>query len=361
MRLPAFSVPHLASLNLSGLRCYDVSEEQCSDSVGLFDKTVSSCEQDNKSGQPLSSRLSATRRSLTRRLGDLLLGKRAIDAALLEDLETLLLSADVGVETTQGLVGQISTQLARKELVDGQAVYRQLRQSILEIIEPCSQPLVITADARPFVIMIVGVNGVGKTTTIGKLAQRLTASGLSVLIAAADTFRAAAIEQLQRWGERAGVPVIAQHTGADAAAVTHDALNAARARQTDVLIVDTAGRQHTNVSLMDELQKITRVLKKIDPQAPHEVLLVVDAVTGQNAISQLDHFRNAVGVTGLCITKLDGTAKGGILIALAARTALPIRYIGIGEGADDLLDFNAGQFVEALFAADTGSKKQDPD
>lgn len=329
--------------------------------MGLFDKTVSSCEQDNKSGQPLSSRLSATRRSLTRRLGDLLLGKRAIDAALLEDLETLLLSADVGVETTQGLVGQISTQLARKELVDGQAVYRQLRQSILEIIEPCSQPLVITADARPFVIMIVGVNGVGKTTTIGKLAQRLTASGLSVLIAAADTFRAAAIEQLQRWGERAGVPVIAQHTGADAAAVTHDALNAARARQTDVLIVDTAGRQHTNVSLMDELQKITRVLKKIDPQAPHEVLLVVDAVTGQNAISQLDHFRNAVGVTGLCITKLDGTAKGGILIALAARTALPIRYIGIGEGADDLLDFNAGQFVEALFAADTGSKKQDPD
>lgn len=329
--------------------------------MGLFDKTVSSCEQDNKSGQPLSSRLSATRRSLTRRLGDLLLGKRAIDAALLEDLETLLLSADVGVETTQGLVGQISTQLARKELVDGQAVYRQLRQSILEIIEPCSQPLVITADARPFVIMIVGVNGVGKTTTIGKLAQRLTASGLSVLIAAADTFRAAAIEQLQRWGERAGVPVIAQHTGADAAAVTHDALNAARARQTDVLIVDTAGRQHTNVSLMDELQKITRVLKKIDPQAPHEVLLVVDAVTGQNAISQLDHFRNAVGVTGLCITKLDGTAKGGILIALAARTALPIRYIGIGEGTDDLLDFNAGQFVEALFAADTGSKKQDPD
>lgn len=328
--------------------------------MGLFDKTVSSREQDNRSGQPLSSRLGATRRSLTRRLGDLLLGKHVIDAGLLEDLETLLLSADVGVETTQNLVDQISKQLARKELVDGQAVYRQLRRSILEIVEPCSQPLTISADTRPFVIMIVGVNGVGKTTTIGKLAQRLSASGLSVIIAAADTFRAAAIEQLQRWGERAGVPVIAQHTGADAAAVTHDALNAARARRTDVLIVDTAGRQHTNVSLMDELQKITRVLRKIDPQAPHEVLLVVDAVTGQNAISQLDHFHRAVGVTGLCITKLDGTAKGGILIALAARAALPIRYIGVGEGVDDLLDFNAEQFVEALFARDTSPKKQGP-
>ncbi len=180
------------------------------------------------------------------------------------------------------------------------------------------------------------------------------------MIAAADTFRAAAIEQLQRWGERAGVPVIAQHTGADAAAVTHDALNAARARGTDVLIVDTAGRQHTNVSLMDELQKIARVLKKLDPQAPHEVLLVVDAVTGQNAISQLEHFRNTVGVTGLCVTKLDGTAKGGILIALAARAALPIRYIGVGEGLDDLLDFNAEQFVDALFTVDTNSKTNDP-
>ncbi len=329
--------------------------------MGLFDNTVSSRQHDSTSRQPLSSRLGATRRSLTRKLGDLLLGKRVIDATLLEDLETLLLSADVGVGTTQRLVDQISTQLARKELVDGEAVYRQLRQGILDIIEPCSQPLVIRADARPFVIMIVGVNGVGKTTTIGKLAQRLTASGLSVIIAAADTFRAAAIEQLQRWGERAGVPVIAQHTGADAAAVTHDALNAARARQTDVLIVDTAGRQHTNVSLMGELQKITRVLRKIDPQAPHEVLLVVDAVTGQNAISQLDHFRNAVGVTGLCITKLDGTAKGGILIALAERSTLPIRYIGVGEAIDDLLDFNAEQFVKALFAADASAEKQGPD
>lgn len=326
--------------------------------MSLFDKNISSSEQDNTPGQhrSLSSRLGATRRSLTHRLGDLLFGKRVIDAALLEDLETLLLSADVGVDATQGLVDQISAQLARKELVDGKAVYRQLRQSILDIIKPCAQPLAISADVRPFVIMIVGVNGVGKTTTIGKLAQRLTASGFSVSIAAADTFRAAAIEQLQRWGERAGVSVIAQHTGADAAAVTHDALNAAHARKTDVLIVDTAGRQHTNISLMDELQKIARVLKKIDPTAPHEVLLVVDAVTGQNAISQLDHFGKAVGVTGLCVTKLDGTAKGGILIALAKRAALPIRYIGVGEGIDDLLDFNAEQFVDALFTEDTGSK-----
>jgi fused signal recognition particle receptor len=318
--------------------------------VGIFSKSTSSDAQAESAGQPQHPQPGggAFRQSLTRRLADLLLGKRAIDAALLEELETLLLTSDVGVEATETLLDDISARVARKQLADGHAVYSQLKQTVREILQPCSRPLVISAQALPFVIMIVGVNGVGKTTTIGKLAQRLSRSGTRTMIAAADTFRAAAVEQLQTWGNRAGVPVIAQHTGADAAAVVHDAFTAARARQLQVLIVDTAGRQHTNMSLMDELRKIVRVLKKIDTTAPHEVLLVLDAVTGQNAISQLEHFRSAVGVTGLCLTKLDGTAKGGILIALAKKAGLPIRYIGVGEGIDDLLEFDAEQFVSAL-------------
>ncbi len=296
----------------------------------------------------LRSGLGATRRSLTDGLSDLLLGKRVLDDELLEELENLLLSADVGVEATQALISDITRRLARNELSDGHAAYDQLRQSILEIVQPFSQPLKIANGDTPFVIMVVGVNGVGKTTTIGKLALRLSRSGLSVILAAADTFRAAAIEQLQTWGERAGVPVIAQDTGADAAAVAHDALYAARARGCDVLIVDTAGRQHTNTELMDELRKIKRVLGKIDPNSPHEVLMMLDAVTGQNALSQLEHFHKAVGVTGLCTTKLDGTAKGGVLIALAKKAGLPIRYIGVGEDTEDLLEFSAEAFVDAI-------------
>lgn len=301
----------------------------------------------------LGNRLGATRQSLTQGLGDLLLGRRTIDDDLLEELETLLISADLGVEATQILIADITRRLARNELADGQAAYAQLRQSILGIVQPCGQPLVIRVETRPFVIMVVGVNGVGKTTTIGKLALKLLNAGQTVMLAAADTFRAAAIEQLQTWGERTGVPVIAQHTGADAAAVAHDAVHAARARKQDVLIVDTAGRQHSNIGLMDELKKIKRVLNKIDSGAPHEVLLILDAVTGQNAVSQLEHFQSAVSVTGLCTTKLDGTAKGGILIALANRTGLPIRYIGVGEGVDDLLEFNAEAFVDAIIPRDT--------
>ncbi|MFQ5934909.1 MAG: signal recognition particle-docking protein FtsY [Acidiferrobacterales bacterium] len=304
--------------------------------------------QTDQAPEYLGECLGATRQSLTRRLADLLFGKRTIDAGLLEELEALLLSADVGIEATEAFMADISARVKRKQLSDSDALYARLRQSILEIMKPCAQPLPVPASARPFVIIAVGVNGVGKTTTIGKLARRFSKSGLRVMVAAADTFRAAAIEQLQTWGERAGVPVIAQHTGADAAAVAHDALNAARARECDVLIVDTAGRQHTNVSLMDELRKIERVLKKIDPDAPHEVLLILDAVTGQNALSQLEHFRDAVGVTGLCTTKLDGTAKGGVLIALCERSGLPVRYIGVGEGVDDLLEFNAEHFVNAI-------------
>jgi len=296
----------------------------------------------------LREKLAATQRSFTRGLSDLLLGDRALDDNLFEELETLLLSADVGVETTRFLMQGITEQVSRKQLKDSRAVHEALRRSILSIVQPCSRPLAVTP-ARPFVVMVVGVNGVGKTTTIAKLANRLKNDGHRVTLAAADTFRAAAIEQLKTWAGRLDIPVIAQHTGADAAAVVHDALNAAVARDSDVLIVDTAGRQHTQAGLMDELRKIRRVIAKADPAAPHEVLLVLDAGTGQNALSQLTHFGEAVGVTGLVLTKLDGTAKGGILIAIARKTGLPIRYIGVGEGMDDLLEFDAEAFVNAIF------------
>ncbi len=317
----------------------------------LFSKTTTTGEALPRGG--------LTRQPLSQRLAELFVGKRVIDDAILEELETLLLTADVGIEATNALIAGITSRLARKEFSDGRTAYVRLRQNMLEIVQPCSRPLIIADAARPFVIMVVGVNGVGKTTTIGKLAHRLLHSGLSVMIAAADTFRAAAIEQLKTWGERAGVPVIAQHPGADAAAVAHDALNAARARDHDVLIVDTAGRQHTNLGLMDELKKIKRVLNNIDTRAPHEVLLIIDAVTGQNALSQCEHFHTAVGVTGLCITKFDGTAKGGILIALAKQTGLPIRYVGVGEGVENLLTFDPEEYVDAIVPRDTSAKIQD--
>ncbi len=296
----------------------------------------------------LRDRLGAAPRSLARGLGDLLLGPRKLDAALLDELETVLLSADVGVETTQLLIDGLSARIARKELADAGAAYEALRQQMLAIVQPVAQPLVLAHAVKPFVIMAVGVNGVGKTTTIAKLAHRLRGQDLGVMLAAADTFRAAAIEQLETWGRRVGVPVIAQHHGADAAAVCHDAMSAAAARGMDVLIVDTAGRQHTHAGLMDELKKIKRVIAKARADAPNEVLLVLDASTGQNALSQLRHFDEAVGVTGLVLTKLDGTAKGGILLAIARQARIPLRYIGVGEGMDDLQDFDAAQFIDAL-------------
>ncbi|MDO8704019.1 MAG: signal recognition particle-docking protein FtsY [Sulfuricaulis sp.] len=295
----------------------------------------------------LREKLTATQRNFTRGLTDLLLGERALDDNLFEQIETLLLAADVGVETTQFLLKGITDQVARQQLNNTRAVYSALRQGILSIMSPCSRRLTIIPD-KPFVIMVVGVNGVGKTTTIAKLAKLLKNAGHSITLAAADTFRAAAIEQLKTWAERLDIPVIAQHTGADAAAVVHDAMIAATARASDILIVDTAGRQHTQAGLMDELKKIRRVIAKTKPAAPHEVLLVLDASTGQNALSQLTHFTEAVGVTGLALTKLDGTAKGGILIAIARQTGLPIRYIGVGEGMDDLQEFNAEEFVDAI-------------
>lgn len=301
-------------------------------------------------GASLSERLAATRRSLATRIGRFLSGKRILDAEALAHVEDLLLGADIGVEATDALLRDLNRQLAAGQLSDGDTVQARLREGILEILQPCSEALVIKRDRHPFVIMVLGVNGVGKTTTIGKLAQRLKDTGYQVMVAAADTFRAAAVEQIQAWGKRVGVPVIAQHTGADAAAVAHDALQAARARGVEVLLIDTAGRQHTNIALMDEIRKIERVLRRLDPEAPHEILLVLDAVTGQNALSQLAHFREAVKVTGICMTKLDGTAKGGILIALARTARLPIRFIGVGEGAEDLREFDAAEFVQALFS-----------
>jgi fused signal recognition particle receptor len=291
----------------------------------------------------LAERLGATRRALAHGFAGLLGAQRAPDAALLEDLEAALLQADVGVEAT----GQILARV-RREATAGGDLRQVLRAALLDLIRPCQQPLAIPPSPRPWVVMVVGVNGAGKTTTIGKLAHRLQAGGHKVMLAAADTFRAAAVEQLKAWGERNNVPVIAQETGADAAAVTHDALHAARARGMDVLIVDTAGRLHTQSGLMDELGKIRRVIQKIDPGAPHEVLLVLDAGIGQNTLAQFEHFHAAVQVTGLILTKLDGTARGGVVFALAARNPVPIRFIGVGEGIDDLRVFEAAAFVDAL-------------
>ena len=285
----------------------------------------------------LGERLAATRQALTRGFNELLNGN-ALTPAQTEELEAALLQADVGVEATGRILSALDTLIHP----------RALRDTLLQLLDPCQKPLTIPAQTRPFVIMVVGVNGAGKTTTIGKLAHHLQGQGHSVMLAAADTFRAAAVEQLVVWGERNAVPVIAQERGADAAAVTHDALHAAKARDIDVLIVDTAGRLHTQSGLMDELKKIRRVIERVIPQAPHEVLLVLDAGVGQNALAQREHFQAAVGVTGLVLTKLDGTAKGGVLFALAAQGPIPVRFIGVGEGIDDLRVFDAGEFIDAI-------------
>ncbi|MDO9371938.1 MAG: signal recognition particle-docking protein FtsY [Gammaproteobacteria bacterium] len=276
-------------------------------------------------------------------------GLRADDADLLEILEARLLSADVGVEATQAILADISSRLGRRELNDAAALLGALRGELLAILQPCSRPLVIARDTRPFVLLMVGVNGAGKTTTIGKLARQLQRDGRSVMLAAGDTFRAAAVEQLQVWGERNQVPVIGQRTGADSAAVIFDAVQAAHARNVDVLIADTSGRLHTQANLMEELKKVKRVIAKAEPSAPHEVMLVVDAGMGQNALAQALQFHQAVGLTGITLTKLDGTAKGGIIFAIAKKLGVPIRYIGVGEGIDDLREFNAEEFVDALF------------
>jgi fused signal recognition particle receptor len=293
--------------------------------------------------------LSRTSGQLASGLGNLLLGKKAIDDDLLEELEAQLLMADVGIDATQKIMGELANRVSRKELSDGDAVLAALKGALLDIINPCAEPLVLPAATKPYVILVVGVNGAGKTTTIGKLAHRFKAQGKQVMLAAGDTFRAAAVEQLQTWGERNGVPVIAQHTGADSASVLFDALQAAKARGMDILIADTAGRLQNKQHLMDELSKVVRVMQKLAPDAPHETLLVLDATTGQNAVSQAVQFDQAVGVTGLALTKLDGTARGGVTFAIAQKLAKPIRFIGVGEQVDDLRPFDAEEFVNALF------------
>ena len=294
--------------------------------------------------------LSKTSASIGEGMASLFLGKKAIDDDLLDELETRLLTADVGVEATTAIMQNLTRRVSRKELADSGALYTALQEELVGLLKPVEQPLAIDASKRPYVILVVGVNGVGKTTTIGKLAKKLQLDGKKVMLAAGDTFRAAAVEQLQVWGERNGIPVIAQHTGADSASVIFDAVQAAKARGIDVLIADTAGRLHTKDNLMEELKKVRRVMGKLDESAPHEVLLVLDAGTGQNAINQTRQFNQAVELTGLALTKLDGTAKGGVIFALAKQFGTPIRYIGVGEGIDDLRTFEADAFVKALFA-----------
>ncbi|MEN5091183.1 signal recognition particle-docking protein FtsY [Pseudomonas protegens] len=298
----------------------------------------------------LKQGLSKTSASIGEGMASLFLGKKAIDDELLEDLETRLLTADVGVEATSVIIQNLTQKVARKQLTDSDALYASLQAELTGMLKPVEQPLKIVAQNKPFVILVVGVNGAGKTTTIGKLAKKLQLEGKKVMLAAGDTFRAAAVEQLQVWGERNKIPVIAQHTGADSASVIFDAVQAAKARGIDVLIADTAGRLHTKDNLMEELKKVRRVIGKLDADAPHEVLLVLDAGTGQNAINQAKQFNQTVELTGLALTKLDGTAKGGVIFALAKQFGLPIRYIGVGEGIDDLRTFEAEPFVQALFA-----------
>jgi len=297
----------------------------------------------------LKQGLSKTSASIGEGMASLFLGKKVIDDELLEDIETRLLTADVGVEATAVIIQSLTQKVARKQLTDADTLYKSLQAELAAMLKPVEAPLVITPN-KPFVILVVGVNGAGKTTTIGKLAKKLQSEGKKVMLAAGDTFRAAAVEQLQVWGERNKIPVIAQHTGADSASVIFDAVQAAKARNIDVLIADTAGRLHTKDNLMEELKKVRRVIGKLDADAPHEVLLVLDAGTGQNAISQAKQFNQTVQLTGLALTKLDGTAKGGVIFALAKQFGLPIRYIGVGEGIDDLRTFEAEPFVQALFA-----------
>lgn len=278
---------------------------------------------------------------------------RKLDEALLEELETQLLAADVGVEASGRIVADLRRQTA--EITDAGQLRAALKASLLALLQPVAKPLELSTGAKPFVLLALGVNGVGKTTTLGKLARRFKSRGNSVMLAAADTFRAAATEQLQVWGERHDVPVIAQGQGADPAAVAHDAYAAAKAKGVDLLLVDTAGRLHNRENLMQELKKIARVLSKLDPAAPHERLLVLDAGTGQNALAQIAEFHAAVGLTGLVVTKLDGTAKGGILVAAAERFKIPVRYIGVGEAGEDLQEFDAAAYAAALAGLENGT------
>ncbi len=298
--------------------------------------------------QRLKEGLSKTHQTLVDKIDQLVVGRKKIDDQLLAELEEILITSDLGVKTTEGLLEKLSARVKGKEIEDAEVIKKALKEDIFQILSPLEKPIIPTG-ARPFVILVAGVNGTGKTTTIGKMAQKFKADGKTSLLVAADTFRAAAIEQLEIWGQRVGSEVIKQKSGSDPSAVVFDALKAAKTRGVDIVIVDTAGRLHTKVNLMEELKKIKRIISREIPGAPHEVLLVLDATTGQNAIAQAKMFTQVVNVSGLALTKLDGTAKGGVLIAISGELKIPLRYIGIGETADDLREFNARDFVEALF------------
>ena len=298
----------------------------------------------------LKQRLSKTRASLSSGIASILLGKKSIDDDLLEQLEDQLLMADVGMQATQKITTNLVQAGSRDQLKDNKSVLSVLKQSMTDILSPSAVPLTIDKKHRPFVILMVGVNGAGKTTTVGKLAQQFKNQGYSVMLAAGDTFRAAAVEQLQSWGARLDIPVIKQGQGADSASVIFDALKSAQSKGIDILIADTAGRLHTQNNLMDELEKIKRVMGKLDPSAPHETMLVLDAGTGQNALSQATNFNQSIGISGITLTKLDGTAKGGMIFSVSEQLQLPIRYIGVGESVDDLRVFDDKEFVDALLS-----------
>jgi fused signal recognition particle receptor len=298
--------------------------------------------------EALDQRLEVTRSRLGKRLSELLNAHDSISEDLLEAIETTLITADVGVQSALSIVENLRAAITNKVLTKPSDILPAVQAELYELIEDREQFLAVDSSHKPFVILMVGVNGAGKTTTIGKLAQRFQEDGLSVMLAAGDTFRAAAVEQLKSWGDRNDIPVVAQGTGADSAAVIYDALESARAKKVDVLIADTAGRLHTQTNLMEELKKIHRVIGRLDESAPHETMLVVDAGTGQNALNQAREFNQAIGLTGITITKLDGTAKGGVLFAIASELEVPIRFIGVGESAVDLRPFDAGSFVNAI-------------
>lgn len=300
----------------------------------------------------MKSGLSKSRKNLAEGMVNILIGGKEIDDELLEEVEDQLLVADIGVNATNRIIKSLTEQTARGDLIYSHSLYKALQQELVDILEPKVAPLVIDTSKKPFVILMVGVNGVGKTTTIGKLAKRLQSEGKSVMLAAGDTFRAAATEQLQVWGERNNIPVVAQGHGADSASVVFDAMQSAKAKNIDVLIADTAGRLQNKTHLMAELEKVVRVMRKADPDAPHEGMIVLDAGTGQNAINQVEIFNKAVPLTGITVTKLDGTAKGGVVFNIAETTDIPIRYIGVGESIDDLRAFSPKQFVAALFETD---------
>ncbi len=324
----------------------DVAKEKVNEQEQTIDNVTASVEVREKKKSSFFERLRKTRENIAFGLSALIKGRK-IDEDLYEELETSLLTADLGVDTTNKIIERLRQEAKLKELHDASLLKNKLNEILIDILKPCQIPLDVTQNS-PFVILMVGVNGAGKTTTIGKLAQKYKEQGLKVMLAAGDTFRAAAVEQLKEWGQRVDVPVIAQATGSDSASVLFDALNSAKAKNIDVLICDTAGRLQNKDNLMDELSKIVRVMKKIDENVPHEVMLVLDGTTGQNAMSQATIFSKAVNVSGLCLTKLDGSAKGGVIFALADKFQLPIRYVGIGEKASDLREFSTEDFVKAL-------------